>query len=170
MFVPPYQLLLDELRAAASRPHTADDVTLPKAVFNLMLRLLVGKMPFDEAQYLRRNVDISEAMQQAKIDGAHEHFAREGYFEGRVGGSPVVDEAWYQRRYPDVAKAIASGSMTSASDHYVTSGAKEWRGPSARDEVLISEWQQALAASAAKPASSPVRLPEAHLNPRRRNR
>ena len=59
MFVPPYQLLLDELRAAASRPRTADDVTLPKAVFNPMLRLLVGKMPFDEAQYLRRNVDIS---------------------------------------------------------------------------------------------------------------
>jgi hypothetical protein len=66
MFVPPYQLLLDELRGAASRPRTADDVTLPKAVFNLMLRLLVGKMPFDEAQYLRRNEDISGAMQQAK--------------------------------------------------------------------------------------------------------
>jgi hypothetical protein len=169
MFVPPYQLILELLRSAASGPRKADDVTVPKAVLDLMLRLLVEKMSFDETQYLRRNGDVSTAMQQAKINDAHEHFTREGYFEGRVGGSPVVDEAWYQRRYPDVAKAIGGGALTSASDHYVTSGAKEWRAPSARDEVLISEWQRALAASAAKPASSPVRLPEAHLDPRRRS-
>jgi hypothetical protein len=168
MFVPPYQLILEELRSASSGPRKVDDVTMPRAVFELMLQLLIEKMPFDEDQYMRRNNDVNEAMQQEKISSAHEHFTRSGYFEGRVGGSPVVDEAWYRRRYPDVAKAIESGALKSASDHYVTAGAKEWRSPSERDELLVNLWQRVLGASAAKPASSPLPFPKAHINSRTR--
>jgi hypothetical protein len=72
--VPPYQLLLEELRPAGSSARDADDVVIPRVMFELMLRLLVEQMPFDNADYLRRNPDVTAAVSDGKLDSAHRHF------------------------------------------------------------------------------------------------
>jgi hypothetical protein len=164
MFVPPYQVLLEELRPASSAPREADDIVIPRVMFELMLRLLVEKMPFDKEDYLKRNPDVAEALSQGKIKDARQHFITKGYFEGRVGGAPRVDEKWYQRRYADVAVALEDGGIASATDHYVDSGTREWRSPTQSEEPLVNEWKRVASATAANVAVPPIPLPEVYLN------
>jgi hypothetical protein len=164
MFVPPYQILLEELRPATPNAQKGDDILVPRAMFELMLRLLVETMPFDEGRYLQRNPDVAEALSQGKVKDAHQHFVTKGYFEGRVGGAPRVDEKWYQRRYADVAEALKDGGITSAADHYADNGVRDWRSPSQADESLVNEWKRAASASAANTARPPVPLPQAYLD------
>lgn len=163
MFVPPYQLLLEELRPAGSPPRDGDEVVVPRVMFELMLRLLVEQMPFDAADYLRRNADVATAVSAGKLDSAHQHFVTKGYFEGRAGGAPVVDEMWYQQRYADVAKELSGGGITSAGDHYIENGAREWRSPTLADQKLVDEWKRAASASAANLADPPVPLSDEYL-------
>lgn len=163
MFVPPYQLLLEELRPTGPSPLQGDNVVVPRAMFELMLRLLVEQMPFDEESYLARNPDVAAAVAAGQIESPHTHFVSKGYFEGRVGGAPMVDAAWYRRRYADVAKELAGGGIASAADHYVDNGAREWRSPTLADQKLVDEWKRAASASAANEAVPPTPLPDEYL-------
>jgi hypothetical protein len=168
MFVPPYDVLLQVLRSGARAPRGGGEITMPRALLDLMLRLLVAEMPFDEAEYLKRNPDIAEALMQGKIADAHQHFITSGYFEGRVGGAPAVDAAWYQQRNADVASEVAAGGVASAADHYIQSGAREWRSPSAAEEALVAEWKRAASAPASAVPMPPVPLPKAYLDAMKR--
>ncbi|MBN8888991.1 MAG: hypothetical protein ABS99_05505 [Acetobacteraceae bacterium SCN 69-10] len=163
MFVPPFQLLLEELRPAPSGPRPADDVVMPRVLLELMLRLLVEQMPFDAEDYLDRNPDVREAVAEGKLESAHQHFVQKGYFEGRAGGAPTVDAEWYQHRYGDVAAALKAGKIESVHDHYTSNGVREWRSPSEAEETLVNEWRSALATAAANAAIPPVPLPAAYL-------
>jgi hypothetical protein len=156
MFVPPYRLLLEELRSASSGPGEGNDIVVPRLLFELMLRLLVETMPFSEDEYLKRNPDVAEALAQGKIKDAHQHFVTKGYFEGRVGGAPQVDEKWYQRRYADVAAALKEGGIGSATDHYMDNGAREWRSPTKADEPLTNEWKRAASTSVPNAANPTI--------------
>lgn len=167
MFVPPYDVLMDELRTHKPPARGGGEVVVPRALFDLMLRLLVAELPFDEVGYLTRNPDIAEALAEGKIADAHQHFISVGYFEGRVGGAPAVDAAWYEARNADVAGEVAAGGVASAADHYIQSGAREWRSPSAAAEALVAEWRRAVRPAVAATVA-PVALPSAYLEAMKR--
>lgn len=131
-------------------------------MLELLLRLLIVRAGFDEADYLARNPDVGAAVKAGKIRSGHEHFLTVGYLEGRRGGCPVVDENYYVGAYADVARAVAKGELAGAADHYITSGAQEWRVPSADAALAVAAWRKAL--------SGPLTLSETSAKVRRLRR
>jgi hypothetical protein len=145
MFVPRYQILTEYLKSVSARTPSTDVVEVPKPMFELMLRLLLEQMEFDTEDYLRRNGDVAQAISRGRVGNARQHFINKGFFEGRVGGCPVVDENWYLSVNPDVASEISRGAIASARDHYVDAGAGEWRSPSKQTAETVNEWRKLLA-------------------------
>lgn len=163
MFVPPYQIMAEAIRPSLDGPRVTERVLLPRAMFQLMLRLLLEQVPFDEQDYLSRNPDVAEAVARGDVPSARQHFVSKGYFEGRSGGCPIVDDDWYLKANADVAREVRKGAIGSARDHYVAAGAQEWRSPSRQDSALVEEWKQALAVGAAGARGKDDTLPDEYL-------
>src|SRR6516225_10659763 len=98
MYIPPYDVILNELGLEAGKP-----VTIQAKLFKVLLEVAVSQASFDEKNYLDRNPDVKDAVSNGSIANARRHYVGFGYFESRRGGTPAVDEGWYLRSYPDVA-------------------------------------------------------------------
>jgi hypothetical protein len=145
LFLPPYHLILAQLGIDPAAP--PDKIAIPRPLLELIMRCLLLQLPFDEANYLRRNDDVRASVERGEISSGHQHFVATGYFEGRSGGIRV-DEDWYLKAYADVADAVANGLIASATDHYAAAGAEEWRVPSLGTGGAVAAWRSALGAAA----------------------
>ncbi|MDE2580650.1 MAG: hypothetical protein KGL52_03375 [Rhodospirillales bacterium] len=104
-------------------------VSLSYEDFVNLVKSLVAAVAVDTAWYLDRNDDVAEAIARGAIASAQEHFANDGYLEGRMPFQIPVDEQWYLEQNPDVAEGIRTGSVASAQAHFEASGYREGRRP-----------------------------------------
>jgi SAM-dependent methyltransferase len=65
-------------------------VLTPEIVHELppVLRPVVERAPFDDADYLQRYPDIRRGVEEGRLPSGHTHYTRSGYFEGRFA-TPV---------------------------------------------------------------------------------
>ncbi len=151
LFVLPYQMILRQLGVDPAAVKSLDTVTIPRPLLELLLRMLIVRAAFDEADYLARNPDVQAAVQAGQLHSGHDHFLSVGYLEGRDGGSPVVDENWYVHAYADVARAVAQGKLANGADHYFSAGVHEWRIPAADAAQAVAAWRSVLIQPQAAP-------------------
>jgi hypothetical protein len=140
MFVPPYYMIEQHIKAVRPANGGADQVVMPADLFRFLLRCALESCEFDEAQYQRCNPDVADAVERHVLASGREHFLSKGYFEGRVGAVPV-HEAWYLSHSPDVADAKRAGLEESGEAHYRKIGACEWREPNPGCARAVRGWQ-----------------------------
>lgn len=143
MFVPPYSLILRHVVAGPDRNGGEDGAIISRKLLDFLLRCLLDHVDFDEEQYRVCNPDVAEAVREKAITSGREHFLTTGYFEGRMGGTPVL-ETWYMARNPDVAAARRAGKVSSGQVQYRMAGAQEWREPNPESVNWIRAWKDAL--------------------------
>ena len=144
MYVPPYQALVRSLGTTSLAIASAKGVTIPGALFKLLLQMAVAYSDFDEESYLNANPDVKEAVARGDIESGHVHYVGFGYFEGRLGGIDEVDESWYLRAYPDVAQALRENQVASAAQHFYLVGGGEGRSPNADQLENAMRWKKTL--------------------------
>lgn len=105
------------------------------ADFLKCMELIISGVQVNEQWYLEQNPDIAAACASGNLS-AQQHFAKSGYFEGRLPYELKVDEQWYLQQYPDVAEAVAAGHVSSAQDHFAKTGYFEGRSHT-RDVVSL---------------------------------
>lgn len=142
MYVPPYKSLLRSIQSPHDSLAPTKVVAIPDELFKLLLQLAVAQSDFDEADYLRFNPDVKDAVRRGQIESGRQHYIGYGYFEGRLGGMTKVDERWYLSKYPDVALAVREGRVASATDHFNCAG--EGRSPSASQQKYAAQWKKAI--------------------------
>jgi hypothetical protein len=157
MYVPSYDSLLRAIGISRVELDNSDRVTVPVALFKLLLQMANASSEFNEKRYLAENPDIMVAVNSGTVESPKMHYLGFGYFEGRLGATPDVDEEWYLEKYPDVADAARAGNVKSAAEHFSVIGAGEGRSPSARYEAVALEWKRALVENSA-PANPPRRV------------
>jgi hypothetical protein len=169
MFIPPYRMILDHLGVKPSNGSGAKTLMVSKDVFDLMIMTILRCIDFDEEQYLSLNPDVRQAVQEGLFLNGRDHFARYGYFEGRMGGVPVIDPEWYALANADVADALKVGEVDSAQQHYFKWGIEEWRAPNREALELVEAWRCCLKAwegcrnnGDAKPASRRLKRRSRH--------
>lgn len=143
MYVPPYNALLKALQIDRDYVENVGTVTIPIALFRMLLQFAVASSDFNEETYLKANPDVAEAARRSEVASGFAHYIGFGYFEGRRGGMPF-DEKWYKNAYADVTKAISNGEINSAEDHFYAVGGGEGRCPSATENFTAAEWKRAL--------------------------
>jgi hypothetical protein len=109
-------------------PNGSDDVIVPRKLLRFVIRCLLDHTEFDEQQYRKSNPDVAEAIRRREFASGRDHFLSVGYFEGRMGATPV-QETWYLARNPDVAAAKRAEELESGELQYRLAGAQEWRAP-----------------------------------------
>jgi hypothetical protein len=158
--VPPLVVLLGILgldTTVQSVPADEQPVSVPFAVLRLLLRGALACQPFDEERYLSRNPDVASAVLRGEVGSGQEHYAADGYFEGRVGGCDGFAESWYVNRNDDVAAAIRAGTFADGKDHYDQVGMFELRGPTPATDADLALWRACRARAApatTRPASA----------------
>lgn len=100
--------------------------------------------PFNERAYRIANPDVDQACRSGTIKSAHEHFAFNGFFEGRSAGDAVVDEKWYVAAYPDLAVAARDGALSDLTRHFNETGRSEGRVCSALQLKERRRWERVL--------------------------
>ncbi|WP_086634887.1 hypothetical protein [Acetobacter sp. DsW_059] len=125
-------------------------ISVPKDLFIFLLHTYMMQQPFNEAQYLKTNPDVAEAVNRGAIDSGLTHFLNAGYWEEREGGSYKFSEDWYLRQNPDVAVSVRLGEIISGKKHYHLYGKSEWRCPSPELSDEYELWKAFLRPSAKK--------------------
>ena len=65
-----------------------------------IIKKYVRLIGVDEEWYLATYPDVSRAIADGAVASAREHYAENGYFEGRLPAAPRVEEAWYLSERP----------------------------------------------------------------------
>ncbi len=146
MYVPSAISLLTALEADKSSFLKGQKIEIPVELLKLLIQIALASSDFNEDSYLSANPDVARAVEVGRIESAHLHYIRFGYFEGREGGGPEVDGNWYLRQYPDVAAAIKEGRVRSPQEHFHHVGAAEGRIPNPAQEDDAVQWKKALRA------------------------
>ncbi len=97
--------------------------------FVALIKSIVAGVEVDSRWYLDQNPDVADAIARGAIASPAEHFAGDGYLEGRMPFPITVDERFYLEQNPDVAEGIRAGSVASAQEHFERSGYREGRRP-----------------------------------------
>jgi hypothetical protein len=142
-WIPNGKLLLRSFQLSLERLNSSARIAIPTSTLRGLLYLFISKLPFDKGFYLEKYPDIAAAYNAGQVSNLHEHFVRQGYFEGRLGIEPTVDEQFYLKEYPDVAVAIDAGKFTSAADHFIRGGATEGRFTTRAEKELCEKWMSA---------------------------
>lgn len=126
-YVPPFEAVRRSVEISTVRGQLR--VSLPYDDFVQLVKSLVAAIEVDESWYLQHNDDVAGAIARGVIGSAREHFANDGYLEGRLPFPIVVDEQWYLEQNPDVAEGVRNGTAPSAQVHFEESGYREGRRP-----------------------------------------
>jgi hypothetical protein len=102
-------------------------LAIEEAQFHDLIRVALRCIEFDEHWYRQRYRDVDNAVAGGQLGSGFEHYAKVGYFEGRMPRQIVVDEDWYVESYTDVKGAIRRGKVDSAQEHFETYGLSEGR-------------------------------------------
>ena len=104
-------------------------VSMAYEEFVALIKSVVGGIEIDSRWYLERYPDVADAIARGAAASAAEHFAGDGYLEGRMPFPVTVDERFYLEQNPDVAEGIRAGAVASAQEHFEQSGYREGRRP-----------------------------------------
>ena len=126
-YLPPFELIRRSIEILTVRGELRVNVSYEN--FVALLRRMIQGIDVDEAWYARAYEDIGGAIQKGSVPSARQHFAHDGYFEGRLPFPIEVNEAWYLKQNPDVAESIRNGSVSSAQEHFEKDGYREGRLP-----------------------------------------
>ncbi len=126
-YVPPFETVRRSVEISTVRGQLR--VSLSYDEFVRLVKSLVAAIEVDEVWYLERNDDVAGAIARGTVPSAQEHFAGDGYLEGRLPFPITVDEQWYLEQNPDVAEGVHAGSVASAQAHFEESGYREGRRP-----------------------------------------
>lgn len=143
MYVPPYEALLGALGTSRAAAEAAGRITVPTALFRMLLQIAVAESDFDEDAYLAANPDVAEAVRKREIESGLAHYVGFGYFEGRRGGIGF-DAKWYVETYSDIAEAVTKGQVGSAEEHFRATGGGEGRYPIPAERASAAEWKRVL--------------------------
>jgi hypothetical protein len=141
-YIPPCAFLLAGLGISAA--DLAGDGTV--AVARKFLRVLISefarRMQMDENWYAETYPDVEGARLAGDINSLREHFARSGYFEGRLAAALPFDPQWYRGYYRDIADAFPSADPNAMRRHFLTSGYFEGRAGTAEMLAEVERWQE----------------------------
>jgi hypothetical protein len=140
VFLPPWEAIASRI---IEDGHGGDDVVIPRRLLRFFVRCLLDQTEFDELQYRKCNPGVAEAIRNREFASGRDHFLSVGYFEGRMGATPV-QETWYLARNPDVAAAKQSGKLESGELQYRVAGAREWRAPNPMAVKWLAAWEDLL--------------------------
>jgi len=126
-YIPPFDVIKRSLNLTTTRGELRVSISYADLVD--LLRGILTAIEVDEAWYLETYPDIGQAVENGSVPSATQHFAYDGFFEGRLPFAIDVEEKWYLRRHPDVAESIRLGSVTSAQRHFEENGYREGRLP-----------------------------------------
>ena len=126
-YVPPFETVRRSVEISTVRGQLR--VSMSYDDFVELVKSLVAAIDVDEAWYLQHNEDVAGAIARGAVASAREHFANDGYLEGRLPFPIDVDETWYLEQNPDVAEELRNGNITSAQMHFEESGYREGRRP-----------------------------------------
>jgi hypothetical protein len=144
MYFPPYDHLLRAAGLSRATVDSAKEVTIPRKLFEFLLKVALTTTEFDESSYLEANPDVRDKMAHGSELSPKQHFVGFGYFEGRKGVLPKVDERWYLKTYSDVAAAVTRGAVATAAQHFEIVGAGEGRAPSRDYLAVANQWKELL--------------------------
>ena len=139
MYIPPYKQLFTE--NTETKGTGKETITVSKSVFDLILKMALTTIEFDEKKYLAANPEVMGPVRNGELT-ARQHFCAYGYFEGRKGWLPTVDDVWYRKKHKDVDEAIGNGHISSAQEHFESSGASEGREPSSKLSTIAALWRE----------------------------
>jgi hypothetical protein len=159
MHLLPWKILQKSLGVTDLSENDPAFVSVPRPVLKLLLEAAIKQQEFDEKTYLEGNPDVAVAVRKGLTAGAHEHYTKSGYFEGRDTSRVGFDEAYYVTKYPDVGEAVRRKDFPSAWHHYKAEGIYEWRSPNKAAEADLAIWRKALGRppSEAPPEELPIR-------------
>jgi hypothetical protein len=126
-YLPPFELIRHSIEITTVRGELR--VNVPYENFIAILRQMILGVEVDEAWYVRTYEDIGSALKGGAVGSARQHFAHDGYFEGRLPFPIRADERWYLAQHPDVAESIRQGLVDSAQDHFEKDAYREGRLP-----------------------------------------
>lgn len=126
-YLPPFDVIRRAVEVVTVRGE--ERVTVSYEDFVNMLKRIMAGIEVDDDWYIRSHEDIAQAIRNGSVQSARQHFAEDGYFEGRLPFPIRVDERWYLERYPDVAESVRKGIIASAQAHFDEDGYREGRLP-----------------------------------------
>ena len=126
-YIPPFETLRRSVEVSTVRGQLR--VTVPYDEFLRIIKSLLAAVDVDEAWYLEHHDDVAGAIARGVVSSAREHFAGDGYLEGRLPFPITVDEQWYLEQNPDVAEEVRKGDVASGQAHFDESGYREGRRP-----------------------------------------
>jgi hypothetical protein len=121
-YLPPFDAVRRAVEISTVRGQLR--VSMAYDEFVALIKSIVAGVEVDSRWYLDQNPDVADA-----IASPAEHFAGDGYLEGRMPFPITVDERFYLEQNPDVAEGIRAGSVASAQEHFERSGYREGRRP-----------------------------------------
>ena len=126
-YLPPF----DSIRRAVEISTVRGQLRVSMAYdeFVALIKSVIAGVEVDSRWYLDQNPDVADAIALGAVASATEHFAGDGYLEGRMPFPISVDERFYLEQNPDVAEGIRAGSVPSAQEHFERSGYREGRRP-----------------------------------------
>lgn len=141
-YVPPVTVMLRGLGI------TESDLQQPAvAVSTSFLRFIIGELvsrgEFDAFWYASRYPDVEGARLAGEVPSLHDHYCKQGYFEGRLPRELPFDPDWYHSHYEDVSRVFSPADPDAMHQHYRTQG--WWEGRSGTPEMCkdADRWLEA---------------------------
>ncbi|MGC9270363.1 hypothetical protein [Acidiphilium sp.] len=120
-------------------------VEIPVALLRRLIESALRTGGFTESTYLAANPDVASAIRRSEFTCARDHYATNGYYEGRSGSNGIdFDEVWYLKNNPDVARSVRRGDWPSGHAHYLAAGRFELRAPTPDVEGEMQLWRDLL--------------------------
>lgn len=126
-YLPPFEVFKSYVNIEAAEGELT--VKCSYETFVEMLRQALSGIDVDEGWYLRKYMDIAEAVYNGTVESARSHFISDGYFEGRWPFAMAVDESYYMETNPGVADYVRRGLLKSGQQHFEENGYQEGRMP-----------------------------------------
>ncbi|MBV9734809.1 MAG: hypothetical protein JO209_02785 [Acidisphaera sp.] len=143
-YLPPIAVILKGLGLAALPAH-AETVSVDGAFLRFLIGEILRATPFDRRFYALQYPDVEAARLAGDVPSLHEHFLRQGYFEGRLPHAFPFDARWYHDHYRDLAQVYPPDDIEELRHHFYTKGWQEGRVGISALETAAGRWLAAVA-------------------------
>ena len=140
-YFPPCSFLIEGLGISATDLTGGGTIAVTRRFLRALIGELACRMRVDENWYAETYPDVEGARLAGDIRSLREHFAKSGYFEGRLPAALAFDPQWYRRHYSDIADAFPSADPDAMRDHFLTAGYFEGRAGTAEMLAEVERWQ-----------------------------
>jgi hypothetical protein len=100
-------------------------VDIERVEFLGMVKKILRAVPVDDTWYRATYPATATLIDDGTFLSATDHYAEQGYFDGRLPFDVAVDDEWYASRYDHVRIGLERGVAKSAKDHFIRMGYSE---------------------------------------------